>query len=146
MKKVLIIIAIVALILFVMTGHRKRILYEPKDMLDTVTNNYTKWFFVYYEWNDKRDDDPWWIIFKRNGKVHLVQLSKVKSMTKDEFEKATINLTKEWIDNKKFVPNVRATRWEILATFIGADPIFQKEKDILYQILEEMKNINDNYG
>lgn len=41
---------------------------------------------------------------------------------------------------------MRATRWEIFATFIGADPMFQKEKAVLYQILEQIKNIDDNFG
>lgn len=67
-------------------------------------------------------------------------------MTKEEVEKATINITREWVDNKNFDTNVQATRWEILATFIGADPMFQKEKDVLYEILEKMKQIDDNYG
>lgn len=144
--KILIIIGVIVFIFFVMFGPKKRISYDTKEMFDTVTNNYTKWFFVHYEWNDKRDKEPWWIIFKRNGKVYLVQLSKVKSVTKEGVEKATINLTRQWVDNKNFVSNVQTTRWEILATFIGADPMFQKEKDTLYQILEEMKKVDDNYG
>jgi len=137
--------AIVVMIFFMISGPKKNISYETEDMLDTVTNNYTKWFFVYYELNEKREEEPWWIIFKRNGKVSLIQLSKVKSLTKEEAEKATIYLTKEWIESKEFIPNVRATRWEIFTTFIGAEPMFQKEKDVLSQILEQMKNIDDNF-
>jgi hypothetical protein len=96
-------------------------------------------YSVHYKWNGIEQQDPQWIIFKKQRVWKVLELNKIINLK--EALNHTVDFNASWVEKYGFSPQL--SRYESLTATLGFQPTFSEEKAVFYQILHEIESKAD---
>ena len=122
---------------------KKELIIKKESGKDNYTQQIISFYMVYYKWDGKIQEAPWWLILKSSktgSEWKVVQVKDIPATTgAEETPKHVIRFDSKWVNEYKFSP--QPSRYQTILLLLGAQPPFSKEKDAFYQILSEIEDL-----
>lgn len=116
---------------------KKEMIFEKQLVRDIANNKIVPLYYVYYEWDGIRQDEPWWMIFKKHGEWLVVEYKDMNSTTNDkDILRCSTKFGHNWIWDYGF--SAQPTRYQTILLALGFQPTFSDEKDIFLHILSDI--------
>ena len=120
---------------------KKELVIKKRLGEDIYTTQIIPLYEVYYKWDGKVQEDPWWVILKTSkagAEWKVVQLKDIHATTDpEEILKHVMRFDSKWVNGYQF--SAQPSRYQIILLLLSIQPLFSEEKDIFYNILDEVE-------
>lgn len=122
---------------------KKELVIKKRLGEDIYTTQIIPLYEVYYKWDGKVQDDPWWVILKTSktgAEWKVVQLKDMRTTTEaEEILKHAMRFDSRWVNGYKL--STQPSRYQTILLFLSIQPLFSEERDVFYQLLNEIEEL-----